>query len=547
MGFIMQEAGAVPNFNKAIISFWFRVPQQSIDNCNAVPFDPTAFPLPFRRIIPLVTMGKQGFRHYAEGGKSELVPLYNGIFYGLDPAPPPPVGEIITTEVVIQYCFFGIDGVAFWYPCVTQDTQTYNPDIKVAILAQGPSPSDLNDPSQQIPPYSDSNTVVTTVADLKTFKREPTFIGFGTDGSVQIRFETAAIGDAKNFGFYCSNIARGEARSFAEYYVLPPDDDFCNAFPAGAITTQSDRNVFGTPFNTVQISSTYHWVRYPECPFATIPPVFTYTDASEFLTVTDAVNGYVYNPAVNYPALSFAADTWHHVLVSVDLSKGFESHGDPQDPPVPHPTNYQYMDAIPHLYCAVDDTNYTGSSLSNFWPNDPNDLNAVASENHWLSAGAGPWKGWQGVGSGVDFVTIEPPPSYNNQNPTVPASGNPIGIPAPVEYQDKIFRVEMAEFQMWTGQSLDTGDVNKRRLFIDFKRDKDGNPVVDPKTNMFTMIPVKPSIVAKALGTPTVMFHGVGNWQHGTDTGTLGKPGDFAPTGNIKRYKPDPSISVPRG
>jgi hypothetical protein len=135
----------------------------------------------------------------------------------------------------------------------------------------------------------------------------------------------------------------------------------------------------------------------------------------------------------------------------------------------------------------------------------------------------------------------------------------------------------MAELQIFTGVSLDTGNETKRRAFID----GDGYPVPPveiQKTDTTTGAPMfdefgqpimEPPPAEKLLAQkPDVVLHGSGNWAKGTNTGPAKVPDPnfvpdpdhpddpaplipdpakkLEPTGKIVRYKPDPSLNGPQ-
>jgi hypothetical protein len=113
-----------------------------------------------------------------------------------------------------------------------------------------------------------------------------------------------------------------------------------------------------------------------------------------------------------------------------------------------------------------------------------------------------------------------------------------------------IYTVEMAELQIFTGVTLDTGVEANRRTFIDFERDADGNPIRNDDGKR-TLKPVNPKQAEDLLGKrPDILLHGTTKWQAGKNTGSLGidadgeeiPSGQFTPTGEIKKYSPDPSI-----
>jgi hypothetical protein len=148
--------------------------------------------------------------------------------------------------------------------------------------------------------------------------------------------------------------------------------------------------------------------------------------------------------------------------------------------------------------------------------------------------------GIAGLRQGTDFMNDEHIPvggipRYKLASPSVPAGA--VGLPGHSQFVNNIFRVEMAELQMWVGKTLDLGNESNRRAFIDYKRDQDGKPIKDKKG----LQPVSPSKAAKLLGKPAVVMHGSSKWAKGDNTGSVGK---FAPTGKIEQYKPDPSLGA---
>jgi len=199
------------------------------------------------------------------------------------------------------------------------------------------------------------------------------------------------------------------------------------------------------------------------------------------------------------PDIFVAADTWHHLITSFDVSTG--THGS--------------------LWLAFDDHNYNGPQL---YPSgevarsyvgdggggsDPNAIDCVFNL----------FSGWFGYG----FDPVD----------------NPFGTPVPRDYAVHNLPVEMAELQIFTGRTLDTSIVDNRRAFID----ADGKPV-------------DPAAAALLMGKrPEVLLHGSGNWIAGRNTGSLGlrlpdtviAAGQFTPTGKIDAYSPGPSLHGDQG
>lgn len=80
MGYLNIPSSILPDFNEAVISLWFRVPQTTIDNCIALPLTPNLV-----NIIPLVTFGRPQVQLIYSG-----FALVNPIFaltYSIRPSP----------------------------------------------------------------------------------------------------------------------------------------------------------------------------------------------------------------------------------------------------------------------------------------------------------------------------------------------------------------------------------------------------------------------------------------------------------------------------
>jgi len=161
-----------------------------------------------------------------------------------------------------------------------------------------------------------------------------------------------------------------------------------------------------------------------------------------------------------------------------------------------------------------------------------------------------------GVAPGNWYPILEPPrppdpqpldlPTYSCSSFNLPVHGHPIGIPASARHLKHNTGIEMAELQIWAGQTLDTGDEKMRRLFIDYPRNEDGSP----DTNQ-SLQPVDPSVAEEVLGKPDVLLHGNENWQEGINTGKSGTDpktfksdpnGQFTPVARIEKFEPEPEI-----
>ena len=219
-----------------------------------------------------------------------------------------------------------------------------------------------------------------------------------------------------------------------------------------------------------------------------------------------------------------AAEHWHHLLLSFDFTLPCNTQG------AGNRNVAQGTTSASHLWYAIDDVNYKGSeNLGPYFVVGGADENAVLTQNAW--------KMTQG---GVRLLSnlYAGPPICNYQPTGIPSASGIIGIPAVAEYVDHIYKVEMAELQIFTGIALDTGVVANRRAFVD----AEGKPV-------------PPATTETLLGKrPDVLLHRSTNWKQGRNTGSRGLTldGDIIPSGQftrqgvINQYKPDPSLHGPQ-
>jgi hypothetical protein len=150
-----------------------------------------------------------------------------------------------------------------------------------------------------------------------------------------------------------------------------------------------------------------------------------------------------------------------------------------------------------------------------------------------------------------DPMAYYDPPSYRGGPFVLPTSGFPIGIPAQERHLKHNTGLEMAELQIWANKTLDTNNLQMRRLFLDYPKDEDGNPDTSKPLQ-----PVNPSVAAKVLGEPDILLHGTNNWKAGRNTGLAGfsidklgntvinKAGQFQPVAAIEKFLPDPKLGV---
>lgn len=276
------------------------------------------------------------------------------------------------------------------------------------------------------------------------------------------------------------------------------------------------------------------------------PDTFTYVDVTDVVTnFTASINGTnIYLDPID-PSGS-GADKWHHLLMSLELPT-IRTHGRAVNEE--YTVAADYVDSAARLFVALDDVNYTEFDLSNFFVNHSEDHNAVVPELALRVAGAE-----QATGLSSDFpnrAILGGIAQYTLSDPNIPCQGQPMGLPATTEFVDNIYRVEMAEFQMFTGITLDTSIETNRRAFVD----SHGVPV--PPTQQKSDI-IKTSGSIELLGKkPEILLHGSDDWIAGYNTGTTGikieiidgketttklPGGQFTPVAGIEAWTPDPSL-----
>lgn len=227
-----------------------------------------------------------------------------------------------------------------------------------------------------------------------------------------------------------------------------------------------------------------------------------------------------FNPIKQVP---ITPDVWHHVLISFDLSNGAIAQYTGGTSSVS--ITYSLMS---QFYWAIDDVNYNGGYLgpNTAYPGDahgPNDIGTAWAGNLITDA-----TGLHVLGTAE---CIGRP---------LPAAGYPVSLPAGSAAVAAIKAVDMAEFQMFTGVTLDTSVVANRRAFID----TDGRPVDAVNPNDPQSPPPPPSAPSELLGKSPVisLTRSANNWRSGTNRGYATTK--FAPTGKIKPVNPNPKLGT---
>ena len=237
---------------------------------------------------------------------------------------------------------------------------------------------------------------------------------------------------------------------------------------------------------------------------------YTYEDVSRITSNITAAYSNGTNLDDSAPCMPVTADAWHHVLISVDLS----------DPCI---VSGGGVISAPRVWAALDDVNYTGEALSAFSTGG----NRVLSPQAFSSLGH-----------------HDPAQTYSS-SAGAKAVGLAIGVPATSRYTKVIRKVQMAELQIFTGVSLDTGVAKNRRAFINSK----GQPVDEAYSiAKFRGVygpespNVGPSSPVRLLGKrPDIsLTRAAGNWMGGINLGTVKT--ELKPIGKILPVSPDPVL-----
>ena len=254
-----------------------------------------------------------------------------------------------------------------------------------------------------------------------------------------------------------------------------------------------------------------------------------------------ALRGFGNDDFTALQGIEIQPDTWHHLLLSFDISlkttagstTSNSSNGD-------YGNTSSFVNATLSNRCkiwaALDDVNYTGVPLRASFDSylGPNDFVSRNTNFAFLSTVGGTSRsaGWGVSGSWSDGIFSSLQMTFTAHGGELPTDS--FGIPASSDTADQMHHVEMAEFQVWTGKTLDTSSVTQRRLFIAPKKNSDGGQ---------SLKPVTPKTASKELGDPDILLHRSSNWKKGKNTGTASGTGsEFHPTGKIESFKPEPEV-----
>lgn len=424
MSYLKQPSG-IPDFSKAVISLWFRVPQASI--ATAANADQDNVPREMSGTISLLTFGK--------------APIEN-------------------------------------------DMEPISANIGVAV----------NFPQERCPPVISISGYQVAVQD---YQIPPSFIGIDCAGGVPRLVFRLQLAELSNYANSSWASTRMEVYDLA---AVPPP------FPGNFApweTRGSGWNSLSFPFvgqasPLVDFSFKANW--YP--------------------------NFYLVRP--NSPIIT--PDQWHHLLLSFDISAGCSTRSRPYGEGTSSIASR--TEAYGKLWFALDDVNYDGpDNLGPFFVTEGSDQNAILTNDCHSCAKANTFY----------IYNFLPPVATCSITAPIPSSDSIIGIPAgSPAVENNIYRVEMAEFQLFTDVTLNTGDKDKRRAFVD----ADGKPVKPAETERIMR------------QRPAVLLNGNSNWQAGYNTGSTGvvispdgeitklPAGQFTPVAGIEKYKPEPALGA---
>ena len=492
--------GAIPDFTKAVISLWFRVPSSTITAVtnafntwnNADAPGPRA---PLLGIVPLITFGppvqQKGFE-----GQTHVV------------------GTIPPSAA-----FNWSDGPSGYPSC-----------SGAQWVQSGPT-----NPAQD---YSQSYIVLT--ADR--FALDPSYIGVDCTGpypalTVHIAMpaaNTAATAGANDLISY-ENSATGipqyggtgrcpgapvyftDSGGLEMYTVTNP--------PPGYDSVYTMTYTYGGPQTNLLLRPEF---------FRLLPFERVEDNGGHPISGIDAADQ-------SYGGQRVTPDHWHHLLLSFDLTKPCKATGGGDAfNPVDSSTAGQRTISSCQMWVAFDDNNLIKKQLSVYWPNGYSDSNAVLPVSGYHVASSTAANSPSSVtnenlqGKTETTTNIVETPSYDFK--PQPVHFTPVGIPSTHVHVGAVRHVEMSELQIFSGIAQDFSNVDSRRAFID----GNGKPV-SPDKKATETDPQSGSI--EFLGNePDILLHNSGNWKSGANTGGLGSGFDFDPTGKILSYRPDPSL-----
>lgn len=414
MSYLVLEDG-IPDFDKAVISFWFRVSKETLEAVGKQN-DPYPNPRPrMNGIVPLVTFGPALKGYQMESRELPLTSYGDGD--GLEWN-----GSEVTGGI--------------WSDIVLDPPVPYTPGLEM---------------------YAGTAT-----------EEDPSHVGIycqltddGVIGYLHIKLQLSDVGSGTSM--------------FYQKTVHISDQWYCG------VAIFEDENPAPT---------TSAWDPYAaECTEICYPgggdAIYTYTTVDYTELFAKSTGGDVYEAG---SGIKVEPDTWHHVLISFDISGGATSGGTVQDDSaegcaasVQSESGEHTLSSENKMWIAFDDKNYDDFHLRwSFVPpeGDPNredtfgiGPNGIAPDMNYFGyygvAGGGGWTRWEGQQKTTIIDPAPDAPSYTTTGSKIKSSEGPFGIPcAPQHVGHDLHHVEMAEFMIFTGVTLDTSVEENRRIFI---------------------------------------------------------------------------------
>lgn len=507
-------------FDKAVISFWFKVSQEVLDAAQKEEDDwydahrgSDEAPPPFLGLVPLIVFGKEGTSPTTaeSDGNTETNTTSTTV-----------INTVMTFSDSIEFGALTYTYTINWFPDPEAGgTSTEERNYYKTTFSYSPKPGKPTIPS---------------------------FIAVNGNGNLVINFESTQVGDV--------TLADVITSATSKYYTQETANNcwtyqFLDGCGAGGDSVTTPFGLCGMLIVILAMVGYRLLTAVPDklvdqgsSPREKHPSSRTWGSAPG-----DMGTGAIGGGDFDIPRL--AADQWHHVLISVDMSGGSASTGNAVGESGGDLASH--ITATSLMYVAVDDVNYLTRDSSPF-----------PGTNKVYTGGAA---AISGMGQAADYdddgnVTPQGPvPSYSLTDMKVPAA--PVGIPATEKYADKIRKVQMAELLFFTGATLDTSKEDNRRHFI---TGPDKNKFQHPTNSAPLYIPLRkfafgdpatwepgadnpawapplfdpsawPTGIKALEGTADIDFTKCQwNWQMGRNLGTL--KGAVTKTGKIKALIP---------
>ncbi|WP_338688277.1 hypothetical protein V5279_23500 [Bradyrhizobium sp. 26S5] len=320
-----------------------------------------------------------------------------------------------------------------------------------------------------------------------------------------------------SMGLYSSTVATDECSPPVNNHT-PGDGSICDL-----------EGHYGVlPFNEITVTLTYE--SNADVVMGYRPETFRTVPASD---VGDVSFSEHLSDAARAGGQEVTPDEWHHLLLSLDLTRSCSTDGilGDADTIMTPDTEGSRTNSACRMWIAFDDVNLTRKALSCYWPSGYVDRNAILPVNGYYVAGdltaSTSTTTDDCFGNNVTLIETRQKPKFR-YSPAAFAPGQ-VSFPAgsPFVAMDK--HIEMGECQLFTDVTADTALENVRRAFITDK----GTPAGLKKAR---------DLFGKK---PEVLVHGSSNWKKARNTGSLADPSDpedGVAVGKIKTFKPNPKL-----